>query len=159
MVWFDNVSEKGLEVYLNEQLQLSDEIKVRVEEFNPWKVRLGVKIKPNINHLPTAFGGSINNIMAVCGWALVFNMIHRLDPEANLFVQKSSVEYIKPIKTDFTAECEMINKEKRDRFIKTYQRLGKARLEIKVLIKDEQETVARFRGLYVLFRKELQGSF
>lgn len=153
MVWFEDVSEKEFEAYLNEQLQVSDEMKVRVEEFNSWKVRLGVKIEPNTNHFPIAFGGNINHIMTICGWALVINMIHNLDPEANLFIQKSSIENIKPVNTNFTAECEMINKEKRDRFLKTYQRLGKARLEIKVLIKDEQDIAARFRGLYVLAKK------
>ena len=147
-----NMSEKQFEDFLHKQIPITKEMILSVEEFNPSKVRIGAKLEPNINHMSTAFGGSINSVMAVCGWALVYSNMISLDADAQIVIQKSSIEYFKPINADFVAECELINNEKRERFFKTYKKLGKARLEIQVLIKEYQEVLVRFRGLYVVLK-------
>lgn len=147
-----NISEKQFEEFLHEQIPITKEMGFSVEEFTPSKVKIGAKLTPNLSHGSNAFGGSVNGVLTVCGWALVYSNIISLDRNVHIFLQKSCIEYIKPIGADFTAECELINNEKRDRFFKTYKQLGKARLELHVLIKDKQEVMARFRGLYVVFK-------
>ena len=149
---YTNMSEKQFEELMHEQIPITKEMGFSVEEFKPWQVRMGAKLEPNLITSANAFGGSINSLMTVCGWALVFSNIMSLDPDVQVALQKSSIEYIKPVGTDFFAKCEMINNEKRDRFFKTYKQLGKARLEVHVLIKDREEVLARFRGLYVVFK-------
>lgn len=146
---YANLTEKQFEELLHQQIPITKEMALSIEEYNPRKVRIGVKVSPNLNFKSAAFGGSINSAMTVCGWALVLSNMLKLDPDVKVVLQKSSIEYIKPIKADFTAQCELINNEKRERFFKTYEKVGKARLELHVLIKDNQEVLARFRGLYV----------
>ncbi|MDA8236147.1 MAG: YiiD C-terminal domain-containing protein [Clostridia bacterium] len=147
-----SMSEKEFEEFLQKQIPITNDIILRVEKFTPSKVRLGVELKTNVNNRLLAFGGSINTVMSVCGWALVFSNIISHDADAHIVIQKSSIEYFQPIDSDFVVECELINNEKRERFFKTYKQLGKARLELQVVIKDHQEVMVRFRGLYVVFK-------
>lgn len=147
------MSEKQFEELLHKLIPITETMGFSVEEFKPGKVRIGVKLAPNLSHGVTAFGGSINSAMNLCGWALVYSNSLSLNQNVHIVLQKSSIEYIKPITTDFVAECELINNEKRDRFFKTYKHRGKARLEVHVQIKDNQKILARFRGMYVVFKK------
>ncbi len=149
---YTNIDERQFEELLHKEIPISKEMGLTVEEFKPRKVRIGAKLSPNIGFNSSAFGGSIHGVMTLCGWAMVFSNILSLDPNVKIVLQKSSIEYIKPISTDFIAQCELINNEKRDRFFKTYAKVGKARLELQVLIKDGQEVVARYRGLYVIHK-------
>lgn len=140
------------EQYLHNRIPITKEMSFSVVEFEPHLVKIGAQLIPNINGDVMAFGGSVNSVMTICGWSLVFNNIFDIDPNANIVIKKSSIDYFKPIETDFTAECKLMDREKRERFIKTYERLGKARLEIHVFIKNEEETLASFRGLYVVYK-------
>ena len=152
MDWHADMSEKELEEFLHNGIPMTKQMGFSVKEFTPRKVRIEAKLEPNLNNHSTAFGGSINSLMTICGWSLVFNNNKRVDPDANLVIQKSSIEYKKPIADDFTAECEFTDEADRDRFLETYKRIGKARVEIKVLVKTGEETAADFRGYFVAFR-------
>lgn len=149
---YANMTEKEFEEILHQQIPITKEMAFSVEEYKPAKVKIGVRVSPNLNFKSAAFGGSINSAMIVCGWALVLSNMLKIDPEVKVLLQKSSIEFISPIKSDFTAQCELINQEKRERFFKTYEKVGKARLELHVLIKDDQDVLARFRGLYVAMK-------
>lgn len=146
--------EKEFEDFLHTEIPITKEMNFSVEEYTPMKVRIGAKLKPNINQQVIAFGGSVNSVMTICGWSLVLNNIYSVDPNAIVLIQKSSIEYFKKIESDFVAECKLINNEKREKFVKTYTRLGKARLEIHVTIKNDEETMASFRGLYVVLKNK-----
>lgn len=161
MVCSTTMSEKQFEKLLHDQIPITKVMGFTVEEFTPVKVRLGAKLEPNVNRWSTVFGGSIVSLVTLCGWGLVYSNVLNFDPDlkdvddVRIVVQKSTTDYILPIKSDFIAECELINKERRDRFFKTYNKMGKARTEIKVLIKDKDDNIlVRFRGVYVAIKSK-----
>ncbi|HWI54170.1 MAG TPA: YiiD C-terminal domain-containing protein [Desulfobacteria bacterium] len=151
----DNVAdmnEKEFEEFLHRRIPITKDMEFNVEEFKTTKVRIGAKLLPNINHKSTAFGGSINSLTTMCGWALVFSNIKTLDPNAHIVIQKSSIAYLKPIDKDFTAECELIDETVRDNFLEMYEQQGKARMEVRVFIRDGEKILAEFCGYYVAFK-------
>lgn len=78
---------------------------ISIIEFTPLKVRMLTNLKPNLNHNFTAFGGSINSVMTVCGWVMVYSNIKEIDKDAHIVVQKSNINYLAPIDKDFIIEC------------------------------------------------------
>ena len=145
-------NEKEFESFLHESIPITEEMSFKVIEFKPWKVRIGAELKPNLNHKATAFGGSINSLMVVCGWALVLNNIKQMDPNAHIVIQKSTISYLRPINKDFVAECELQDEVKKEKFLRSYKRLGKARMEVQVFIYDGEDLAVEFEGHYVAFK-------
>ena len=77
------------EKFLHKQIPITKEMGFSILEFTPSKVKIAAKLEPNINHKSTAFGGSINSLMTVCGWAMAFINIKKVDPEAHIVIQRS----------------------------------------------------------------------
>lgn len=148
------MTPREFEEYLHDKIPMTEAMSFKVFEFHPQKVTIGADLKPNINHKSTAFGGSINSLATVCGWAIVFNIIKRVDPYSHIVIQKSSINYLKPISNNFVAICELLDQSKLDKFIKSYHRLGKARIDLRVLIQDGNEIAAEFSGHYVVFKEK-----
>lgn len=139
------------EKYLHTQIPITHAMQFKVEAFDKTQVSIQAKLAPNINHKSTAFGGSINSLMTVCGWAMMYCLIKPVDTGAHIVIQKSSIQYYQPIHQDFTATCQLEENGIKEKFIQTYQRYNKARLSLKVECKDTC-TSASFEGHYVAFK-------
>jgi thioesterase domain-containing protein len=147
------VNREEFEEFLHLKIPVTKAMGVTVEEFGPSKVRLAAKIQPNINDKGTAFGGSISSLMTLCGWSMAFCIMMGEVTEAQIVVQKSSIRYIAPIKDDFTAECEIRDRESLEQFLGTYRESGKGRLKLEVRIYGGGETLsAQYEGQYVAYR-------
>lgn len=146
------MNAQEFEVFLHKQIPITKAMEFSVIEFTPSKVRISAKLKANINHKSTAFGGSINALMTVCGWAMVFINIKEIDPKAHIVIQKSSINYIAPIDEDFIAECELTDEETKVNFLDSYRKHNKARLKLKVFCFKEDKLLAEYEGQYVVFK-------
>lgn len=146
------MNELEFEQFLHKQIPITKQMEISVIEFTPLKVRILTKLEPNLNHKCTAFGGSINSVMTVCGWAMVYSNIKEIDKEAHIVVQKSNINYLAPIDKDFIAECTLSDKKSREVFFKTYRKHNKARISLKVTCSDEHIMLAEYQGQYVAFK-------
>jgi thioesterase domain-containing protein len=146
------MDKNEFEKLLHEQIPITKAMGFSVIEFTPSKVRILAKLEPNINHKSTAFGGSINCLLTVCGWAMTFINIKGIDPEAHVVIKKSNINYLKPIEEDFIAECELTDEESRDKFIKMYNKHKKGRLNLKVCCYKQDMLLAEYEGEYVAFK-------
>ncbi|EKQ50139.1 MULTISPECIES: YiiD C-terminal domain-containing protein [unclassified Clostridium] len=140
------------EEFIHDKIPITKAMGVSVVEFTPSKVRILAKLEPNINHKQTAFGGSINTLMTICGWAMTFINIKEIDPDVHIVIKKSNINYLAPIREDFIAECELRNEETKKEFLEAYARHKKSRLNLKVYIKDEKTIFAEYEGQYVVFK-------
>ncbi|KMT22460.1 YiiD C-terminal domain-containing protein [Clostridium cylindrosporum] len=140
------------EKLLHEQIPITKAMGISVIEFTPSKVKVSAKFEPNINHKSTAFGGSINTLMTICGWGMVFITIKKIDPEAHIVIQKSNINYLLPITGDFTAECNLADEESKKRFIQMYNKHGKGRLNLKVSCYEDDTLLADYHGQYIAFK-------
>lgn len=138
--------------FLYKKIPITKAMEFNVLEFTPWKVRISANFAPNINHKSTAFGGSINSLMTICGWALTFINIKDVDLKAHIVIQKSSINYSAPIKGDFTAECALDNEEQKEKFLSMYNRHKKGRLTLDVYCNDKDKVLAKYNGTYVAFK-------
>jgi len=146
------MSENEFEQFLHTNIPITEAMGISVIEFTKSRVRLAAKLKPNINDKLTAFGGSINTLMTICGWSMVFVNIKEIDPKAQIVIKKSNINYRAPIREDFIAECEISEDEIRRDFLETYTKHNKSRLDLKVAIKNKETVFAEYEGLYVVFK-------
>jgi thioesterase domain-containing protein len=140
------------EQFLHEKIPITKAMGLSVIEFTTSKVRMYANLEANINDKLTAFGGSINSLMTICGWAMVFINIKEIDVDAKIVIKKSNINYLAPIKENFIAECELSNEETKKDFLEMYAKHNKSRLNLKVSIKNEKTVFAEYEGQYVVFK-------
>jgi thioesterase domain-containing protein len=146
------MDKNEFEQLLHHQIPITKEMGFHVVEFTPSRVRISAKLEPNKNHKSTAFGGSINSLMTICGWAMVFINIKEIDPDAHIVIQKSKINYLLPIDEDFEAECNLAEESVKRKFTDTYAKHKKARLKIKVTCHKQDLLLAEYEGDYVAFK-------
>jgi thioesterase domain-containing protein len=138
--------------FLHKQIPITEAMGFSVLVFSSSKIILKASLQPNINHKSTAFGGSINSLVTVCGWAMVFANIKEIDDAAHIVVQKSNISYLAPIDGDFYAECILEPSTTKERFFDTYKKHGKSRLRVEVLCYEGNKIAAKYEGHYVAFK-------
>jgi thioesterase domain-containing protein len=146
------MDKNEFEQLLHQQIPITKAMGFSVIEYTPLKVRILAKLEPNINHKSTAFGGSINCLMTVCGWAMTFINIKGIDPDAHIVIQKSNINYLAPIKEDFIAECDLTDEESKKKFLEMYTKHKKGRLNLKVSCYNQDALLAEYEGQYVAFK-------
>ena len=138
-----------LERYLHLQIPLSAAMGTRVRLATPERVRLTAPLAPNVNHNETVFGGSAAALATLSAWALLQLRIARAGLQARLLVQRSGMEYERPVPGDFEAECRFADERAWERFRATLVRRGRARLTLTAHLLYEGQPMATFEGDFV----------
>lgn len=145
------MKQQEFEQFLHQQIPITEAMGFCVTEFTPDRVCVRARLEPNRNHKGTAFGGSISCLMIACGWSMVFANLKPLAPDAHIVIQKSSIQYLRPITEDFTAVCEITDTAAREVFFTTYQKRQKARWGLQVRCYKDGELLAEYEGQYVAY--------
>ena len=66
------MDELAFQQFLYEQIPITEKMKFEVIKFGPTSVKMLARLEANFNHKCTAFAGSINSLMTLCGWGVVF---------------------------------------------------------------------------------------
>ena len=85
--------------------------------------------------------GSINSLMTLCGWGVVFENVKEFDPNSHIVIQRSNIEYLFPIEKDFVAECNIVKKQDIEKFLLTFNKFGRARIKLDVYCKDGKQAI------------------
>ncbi|HEY7889098.1 MAG TPA: YiiD C-terminal domain-containing protein [Steroidobacteraceae bacterium] len=141
--------EMLLERYLHLQIPLSAAMGARVRMATPERVRLAAPLAPNVNHHETVFGGSAAALATLAAWALLHLRVARAGLQARLLIQRSSMEYARPIPGDFEAVCHFSDEPAWERFRATLVRRGRARLTLAAYLVYGGEQMAAFEGDFV----------
>ncbi len=96
----------------------------------PERVQLAAPLAPNINHNETVFGGSAAALATLPPGALLHLRSRARRMRARLVIQRSSMEYERPIPGDFEAVCRFADESAWERFRPTLVRRGRARLTL-----------------------------
>lgn len=140
------------EQYLHKQIPITKAMKFSILEFTSSRVRVSAKLEANTNHMSTAFAGSINSLMTLCGWAMTYINIKEIDTNAHIVLQKSNINYLAPINNDFVAECILSDEGDKRNFLEMYNERKKSKLNLNVSCYDGQTLAAEFQGQYVAFK-------
>jgi thioesterase domain-containing protein len=138
-----------MERYLHEQIPLSAAMGVRVREASIARVLLSAPLEPNINHHSTVFGGSAAVLATLSAWTLLHLRLRDAGLAAQLVIQRSAMEYEKPIPGDFDAHCTFDDEQAWMRFRGTLERRRRARLALQAQLLFRAERMASFTGDFV----------
>ena len=142
-------SEKRVERYLHQTNPLSAAMGVQVRTATLEHVKLAAPLAPNVNHTETVFGGSAAALATLSAWTLLHLRLEDVGLDARLLIQRSSMEYEKPIPGDFEAVCDFGDVHAWERFQVTFARRGRARLTLAAHLVHLAKRVASFEGDFV----------
>ena len=140
------------ERYLHVNIPLSAAMGVRVRVATPHEVVLWAPIAPNINHNRTVFGGSGAVLATLSAWTLLHLRLQHAGIHGQLVIQRSSMEYERPIPGDFEAACRFADESAWNRFRVTYERRGRARLTLAADLRHDAQSMGSFSGDFVALR-------
>lgn len=141
--------ETRLQRYLYQYIPLSAAMGVQVRIASPELVKLAAPLAPNVNHNETVFGGSAAALATLSAWTLLHLRIEDARLDARLVIQRSHMEYEKPIPGDFEAVCDFSDQTAWERFRTTFARRGRARLTLAAHLVHQMHRVASFEGEFV----------
>ena len=138
-----------LERYLHEHIPLSSAMRVAVVSIALDAVTLRAPLAPNINHRETVFGGSASALALLAGWSLLHVRLQHEGVAGRLVIQRNAMEYLQPIRGDFTARASLDPTESWPSFMRTLLRKGRARIAVAASLEQAQQTVGAFTGEFV----------
>ena len=124
----------------------------RIEEYAHGPVKISASLHENLNMGGTAFGGSISTLLITVCWAEVYKLMQSVDPECEVVIQQSQVNYKAPITTDFAAVAHPPQAGKVAEMLRTYHRFGKARINMQSNILIENQEAAHFQGSFAILK-------
>ncbi|MEE3912920.1 thioesterase domain-containing protein [Pseudomonas viridiflava] len=144
-----------LEQVLHHDIPLTREMGIRVIDWQNHRLRLHLPLAPNVNHKSTLFGGSLYCGAVLAGWGWLHLRLREAGiDDGHIVIQDGQISYPLPVREDAIAVCDAPDVAQWDRFTTTYQRRGRARLELPTRIhaQDSDESAVKFTGQFVLHR-------
>ena len=143
-----------LEKLITLQIPVTRHLHFRVLVDNNHLPVLEVPLQPNINHLGTAFGGSLSMLCTIEGWACMYLLLQQHELMADILIQKSEMNFLSQVEDDFKVTSIHPSQTELDVFIRTFHRFGKARIPIRCYVQEQNRSVtaARFTGSYAAVR-------
>lgn len=144
-----------LESVLHHDIPLTREMDMGVIDWAQQRLRLRLPLAPNVNHKSTMFGGSLYCGAVLAGWGWLHLRLREAGiDDGHIVIQEGAISYPLPVTGTAIAVCESPEEKVWQRFIKTYQRHGRARLSLHTRVYNEDGDVpaVEFDGQYVLHR-------
>ena len=135
---------------LHSKIPITRAMGVRVEDYDVERLTLSAPLEANVNHLGTAFGGSLNALAVLSGYGLLW--LELQEAESHIVIKESSISYERPVRGEIRATCFRPEAEALAEFRKTFHEKGRARISLTATIEDEGITCVRFRGIFVAMR-------
>ena len=135
---------------LHAKIPITRDMGVRVEDYDGERLVLSAPLAANVNHLGTAFGGSLNALAVLSGYGLLW--LELRDEECHIVIRESSVSYDRPVRGELRAVCARPEAEALAEFKQTFHDKGKARIVLAATIEDGGVACVRFRGTFVALR-------
>jgi thioesterase domain-containing protein len=123
---------------------------VRVEEYDGRRLVLCAPLDRNVNHLGTAFGGSLNALAVLSGYGLLW--LELQDAECHIVIRESSISYDRPVCGELRAVCVRPGEEALAAFRRRFNERGRARIRLSATLEDSGEPAVRFEGTFVAMR-------
>ena len=138
-----------LEHYLHTQIPLSQAMAVRVVSIADGAVVLSAPLAPNTNHHATVFGGSAAALAMLAAWSLLHTRLRAAGVSSRLVIQRSSVEYLRPMAGEFSARATLGAMPDWARFNAALARRRPARIAVQTVVEHAGEVAVRFTGEFV----------
>lgn len=139
-----------IEGYLHRHIPISLEMGISVLAVDASGARLAAPIGPNINHRNTVFGGSASTLAILAAWTLVHvHFREETGSPGRVLIQRSSMEFLRPMHGDFEAFCPAPPTAEWERFIQAIHRRGRGRILLGAEVFCDGERAGVYQGVYV----------
>jgi thioesterase domain-containing protein len=117
-------------------------------------IRLSAPLEQNINHRSTVFGGSAAAVGILAGWTLLHVRLAHGGRTTRIVIQRNTIDYHDPIDGDFEAVALPPSAEEWSRFTRLLERRGRSRIDLRVELQRNGETLGDCVGTYVVLPPE-----
>jgi thioesterase domain-containing protein len=107
-------------------------------------------LAPNRNDKGTAFAGSLCAIATLAGWSALWLALRGAGLRGIIVIQDSSIRYLRPVTRDFEAHCPWPTPAQLARLLAALRCRGKARLRLRVAIRESGAEAMTLTGRYVV---------
>lgn len=146
----DRMSARGLEAFLHEKIPLTKAMGLRVAESNAKRLVLEAPLDKNVNHLGTAFGGSLHALPTLACYATLWTLLREGRVDGHVVVKKSQANYRQPVRNTFRAVCQRPTPDIAAGFMEDLRRHKKARMELESIVEGANgKPAVEFRGSFV----------
>jgi thioesterase domain-containing protein len=132
---------------LHSKIPITRSLGVKVEDYDGQRLILSAPLDLNVNHLGTAFGGSLHALAVLSSYGLLW--LELQDSDSHIVIRESSISYDHPVRGEIRAVCIRPDEETLARFKHAFRQKGKARIILSAVIEEEGRTCVRFRGTFV----------
>ena len=143
------MSARDLEAFLQQKIPLTQAMGLRVAETGA-RLVLEAPLAANVNHLGTAFGGSLHALPILACYAAVWTLLFEAGLDGHVVVKRSSANYRQPVKGTLRAVCERPPPGLATEFIRDFRRHKKARMDLTAVVEgDHGKPAVEFSGTFV----------
>ncbi|MDQ2919956.1 MAG: thioesterase domain-containing protein [Verrucomicrobiota bacterium] len=145
-----NDTLKQAEQFLHQHIPLTRAMGVQVVEDPAHGFAIEAPVLLNSNHLQTAFGGSINSVATLAGYAFLWFELR--EEIAHVVIGSSSIRFLRPIRDSIRAICVRPASRELKAFRLALKERGKARIALSVQVDEANMRTAQFDATFIAFR-------
>ena len=134
---------------LHSEIPLTQAMGMTVAKWDGTTVTLAAPLAPNQNHADTAWGGTISSMGIMAGYCLIYLLLEERKISNRLLIQKSSIDYLRPIDADLTATACLPDPTALAEFVDSLTRRRRARLTLNSQVHCQRMLAATHTGLYI----------
>jgi thioesterase domain-containing protein len=143
------MSARDLEAFLHAKIPLTHAMGVRVIETGA-RLVLEAPLGANVNHLGTAFGGSLHALPTLACYAALWTLLREAGLDGHVVVKQSSASYRQPVKGTLRAVCLRPAPGLAAEFLADLDRHKKARMELAAIVEGaDGRPAVEFSGTFV----------
>jgi len=139
--------------WLKSQIPLINHMGVAPLVWDGKTLSMSAALAPNVNDKGTGFGGSLATLSTLCGWSAVTLYSRAQGRKDDVVIRESKLEYFSPVTSDFTAVCSLPDADALSVFDQKMQSKGRARMDLIIEIKQDDQVAMRLSGSYVAMEK------
>jgi thioesterase domain-containing protein len=134
---------------LHREIPLTGVMAATVTAWDGRRVTVSAPLAPNHNHTETAFGGSIAALGILAGYAALHLLLQERGVAAHVLIQKSTMEFVRPIDTDFVAVATLPAETEVKAFLDAVQHKRRGRMTVESTVLSGETVAATHVGIYV----------
>lgn len=145
----ESMAARDVEAFLHQKIPLTKAMGVRVVETGA-RLVLEAPLEPNINHLGSAFGGSLHALPTLACYAALWTMLQEAGIDSHVVVKRSYASYKQPVKGVLRAISLRPPPGITAEFIEDLRRHKKARMDLEAIVEGaDGKPAVEFHGSFV----------
>lgn len=144
-----SLSARTLAAFLHKKIPLTRALGVTVKESGA-RLVLEAPLRANVNHLGTAFGGSLHTLAILACYAALWTLLREAGLDGHVVVKRSAANYRRPVKGRLRAVCLRPPLGTAREFMGDLRRHKKARMDLAAIVEGANgKPAVEFSGTFV----------